>query len=103
MNCGGDLNIPYGEVFTTPRLTGTTGLYHVEEICLKGIFYHDLRLTFKDGWVVDATCKRRKRVCDEPAFVSLSAGDYGLNLQSEATQRRILLPIDISWEAECRS
>ena len=60
LNCGGDLNIPYGEVFTTPRLTGTTGLYHVEEICLKGIFYHDLRLTFKDGWVVDATCKEGK-------------------------------------------
>ena len=32
----------------------------MEEICLKGIFYHDLRLTFKDGWVVDATCKEGK-------------------------------------------
>ena len=60
LNCGGDLNIPYGEVFTTPKLAGTTGLYHVEEICLKGIFYHDLRLTFQDGWVVDANCREGK-------------------------------------------
>lgn len=57
LNCGGDLNIPYGEVFTTPRLAGTTGLWHVEEICLKGVFYHDLRLTFKDGWVIRADCR----------------------------------------------
>ena len=28
MNCGGDLNIPYGEVFTTPQLKGTNGLLH---------------------------------------------------------------------------
>ena len=60
LNCGGDLNIPYGEVFTTPKLAGTTGLYHVEEICLKGIFYHDLRRTFQDGWVVDANCREGK-------------------------------------------
>lgn len=57
LNCGGDLNIPYGEIFTTPRLAGTTGLLHIEEICLKGVFYHDLRLTFEDGWVTDADCR----------------------------------------------
>ncbi len=57
LNCGGDLNIPYGEVFTTPRLKGTSGLFHVEEICLRGVFYHDLRLVFEDGWVVDVDCE----------------------------------------------
>ena len=60
LNCGGDLNIPYGEIFTTPKLTGTKGLFHVEEICLKGVFYHDLRLTFENGWVVDADCREGK-------------------------------------------
>lgn len=54
LNCGGDLNIPYGEIFTTPRLTGTNGVLHVHQICLKGVFYHDLRLTFEDGWAVKA-------------------------------------------------
>ena len=54
LNCGGDLNIPYGEIFTTPKLTGTNGILHVEQICLKGVFYHDLRLTFENGWVVKA-------------------------------------------------
>lgn len=54
LNCGGDLNIPYGEIFTTPRLTGTNGVLHVQQICLKGVFYHDLRLTFENGWVVQA-------------------------------------------------
>lgn len=60
LNCGGDLNIPYGEVFTTPRLEGTNGLFHVEEICLKGGFYHDLRLRFENGWVTEADCREGK-------------------------------------------
>lgn len=61
LNCGGDLNIPYGEIFTTPKLEGTSGLLHVEEICLRGVFYHDLRLTFRDGWVVDADCREGRQ------------------------------------------
>jgi len=60
MNCGGDLNIPHGEVFTTPLLKGTHGILHFKQIFLKGYHYTDLKLKFKDGIVVDYTCNNFK-------------------------------------------
>lgn len=62
LNCGGDLNIPHGELFTTPRLTGTEGILHVKSIYLKGYFYRDLTLVFKDGRVVDYGCQNSEDV-----------------------------------------
>ncbi len=56
LNCGGDLNIPHGEVFTTPKLSGTHGRLHVGEICLRGIRYEELRLDFEDGRLVAFSC-----------------------------------------------
>ncbi|MCH4886345.1 hypothetical protein EZV73_02135 [Acidaminobacter sp. JC074] len=56
MNCGGDLNIPHGEVFTTPKLTGTNGTLHFKNIFLKGYHYENLRLVFNDGLVTDYMC-----------------------------------------------
>lgn len=55
-NCVADVNIPVGEVFTSPRLTGTEGLLHVPRVFLKGLEYRDLRLRFQDGFVTDYTC-----------------------------------------------
>lgn len=52
-NCGADVNIPVGEVFTSPKLTGTNGLLHLKEIYLEGLNYIDLKLQFKDGFTVD--------------------------------------------------
>ncbi len=57
LNCGGDLNIPHGEMFTTPKLSGTNGVLHVKEIFLKQDFYKNLRLEFKDGIVVNYSCE----------------------------------------------
>jgi len=57
LNCGGDLNIPHGEVFTTPVLKGTHGLLHVKDIYLKGIRYLDLRLHFQDGIIDRFSCQ----------------------------------------------
>lgn len=57
VNCGADINIPVGEVFTTPRLKGTHGVLHIEKVYLRGLEYRDLELTFKDGYVVDYMCK----------------------------------------------
>ena len=59
-NCLADVNIPVGEVFTTPKLTGTSGLFHVTEVFLSGICYKDLRLTFEDGIVTDYSCTNFK-------------------------------------------
>lgn len=55
-NCLADVNIPVGEVFTTPRLAGTDGLLHVNEVCLNGLHYKNLRLQFKDGMVTEYSC-----------------------------------------------
>ena len=56
LNCGSDLNIPYGEIFTTPKLSGTTGLYHISESFLRGHVFHGLRLRFQDGYLLEASC-----------------------------------------------
>lgn len=57
MNCGGDLNIPHGEVFTTPMLKNTNGLLHFKQIFLKGYYYTDLKLKFLNGKVIEYSCK----------------------------------------------
>lgn len=56
-NCVADVNIPVGEVFTSPRLKGTKGLLHVPKVFLKGLEYHDLKLTFQDGMITEYSCK----------------------------------------------
>lgn len=55
-NCLADVNIPVGEVFTSPELKGTSGLLHVTEVFLNELLYKDLRLTFEDGMVTDYSC-----------------------------------------------
>jgi leucyl aminopeptidase (aminopeptidase T) len=56
-NCLADVNIPVGEVFTSPKLTGTNGILHVSEVFLNELSYKDLCVTFEDGKVKDYTCK----------------------------------------------
>ena len=55
-NCLADVNIPVGEVFTSPKLEGTSGILHVTHVYLNGLLYKDLSLTFKDGMIVDYSC-----------------------------------------------
>ncbi len=55
-NCVADVNIPVGEVFTTPVLAGTNGKLHVGQVYLNGLDYRNLELDFKDGMVVSYTC-----------------------------------------------
>ncbi len=55
-NCVADVNIPVGEVFTTPKLKGTDGLLHVKRVFLENLEYIDLKLRFKDGVVSDYSC-----------------------------------------------
>ncbi len=52
-NCVADVNIPVGEVFTSPVLKGTTGLLHVSEVFLDELKYRDLAITVTDGFVTD--------------------------------------------------
>lgn len=55
-NCVADVNIPVGEVFTSPRLKGTDGVLHVLRVFLNGLEYRDLSITLKDGMIADYTC-----------------------------------------------
>lgn len=55
-NCTADVNVPVGEVYTTPVLRGTNGLLHVKEVYLTGLRYVDLKIRFEDGMVTDYTC-----------------------------------------------
>lgn len=56
-NCLADVNIPVGEVFTSPRLTGTEGCLNVSEVYLNDLKFVDLELHFKDGKITDYTCE----------------------------------------------
>ena len=56
-NCVADVNIPVGEVFTSPVLKGTKGILNVSECYLFGLNYIDLTFEFKDGMVCDYSCK----------------------------------------------
>ena len=55
-NCVADVNIPVGEVFTSPVLEGTNGTLFVSHVYLGGYEYHDLRLEFQDGMVTKYQC-----------------------------------------------
>ena len=55
-NCVADVNIPVGEVFTSPVLEGTNGILHVSEVFLNDLKYVDLKVTLKDGMVSDYSC-----------------------------------------------
>ncbi len=56
-NCLADVNIPLGEVFTSPKLKGTNGLLHVSSVYLKGLNYKELEIEFEDGMVKDYRCQ----------------------------------------------
>lgn len=56
-NCLADVNIPVGEVFTSPVLKGTCGTLHVSEVYLNDLQYIDLELNFVDGRITEYTCK----------------------------------------------
>ena len=55
-NCVADVNIPLGEVFTSPILAGTTGLLHVSQVYLGDIQFKNLRIRFEDGKVAEYSC-----------------------------------------------
>ena len=55
-NCVADVNIPVGEVFTSPVLEGTFGILHVKKVYLNELQYKELEITLEDGKVTKYTC-----------------------------------------------
>lgn len=55
-NCVADVNIPVGEVFTSPRLSGTEGLLHVSQVYIGDFQFQNFRMQFKDGMITAYSC-----------------------------------------------
>ena len=68
-NCVADVNIPVGEVFTSPRLKGTNGLLHVTGVYLEGLYFKDLWLKFEDGCTVDYGCGNFEDLAEGRKFI----------------------------------
>ena len=68
-NCVADVNIPVGEVFTSPKLTGTEGILHVSGVYLNELYYKILTLKFVDGRVTDYTCDNFEDEKENKAFI----------------------------------
>lgn len=70
-NCLADVNIPLGEVFTSPVLKGTEGVLHVKEVFLNDLKFKNIELEIKDGKISAYTCtnyedeKKNKEFIDE--------------------------------------
>ncbi|MBL1216937.1 MAG: aminopeptidase [Planctomycetes bacterium] len=55
--CCGNMNIPDGECFTAPVRDSVNGVIHFNTPTLyNGVSFQNIRLTFRDGKVVEATC-----------------------------------------------
>lgn len=104
-NCGADVNIPVGEVYTSPVLKGTNGILHFPEIFLDGLKYIDLEFTFKDGYTAEYSCKNFNTEAENKKYIkenlfnnldSLPLGEFaiGTNTQAFVTAKKYnILPI----------
>ncbi len=55
-NCVADVNIPVGEVFTSPVLKGTKGVLHIPRVYLNDLEYKELELIFEEGRITSYNC-----------------------------------------------
>lgn len=68
-NCVADVNIPVGEVFTSPVLEGTNGVLHVTRVFLNGLEYKELEITFENGKIKDYNCANFAAKEENKAFI----------------------------------
>ena len=68
-NCVADVNIPVGEVFTSPQLAGTNGVLAVSKVFLRGLEYQNLHIRFQDGMIADYTCSNFESQEDSKNFI----------------------------------
>lgn len=92
-NCVADVNIPVGEVFTSPLLTGTNGTLHVTKVFLNELEYQNLCIEFKDGMIADYTCtnfeteaENKKYIKDNVLFRhdTLPMGEFAIGTNTTA-------------------
>lgn len=98
-NCVADVNIPAGEVFTSPVLEGTNGILHVSRVYLNSLLYKDLEITFANGMIADYRCSNFDRELDNKKYVrdnilhnhaTLPLGEFaiGTNTTAYVTARK---------------
>ena len=68
-NCVADVNIPVGEVFTSPQLKGTNGVLHVPKVYLHDLEYRELELIFEDGRITSYNCKNFEEEVKNKDFI----------------------------------
>lgn len=68
-NCLADVNIPVGEVFTSPVLTGTNGTLNVSCVYLNDLKYNDLTIEFENGKMKEYTCSNFESEDENKAFI----------------------------------
>ena len=92
-NCVADVNIPVGEVFTSPVLAGTNGLLHVGKVYLNGLEFRDLRIRFADGKIAEYSCgnfdteeKNRSYISEHILFhhETLPLGEFAIGTNTTA-------------------
>ena len=99
-NCVADVNIPVGEVFTSPVLEGTNGVLHVTRVFLNGLEYKDLEITFENGKIKDYHCGNFATEEENSAFIkenilfrhkTLPLGEFaiGTNTTAYAAAKRL--------------
>lgn len=92
-NCVADVNIPVGEVFTSPILKGTSGILNVSKVFLNEFNYMDLELQVEDGMVKNYTCRNfedeeenRRFIRDNILFSheSIPMGEFAIGTNTTA-------------------
>ncbi len=92
-NCVADVNIPVGEVFTSPVLKNTEGILHVKRVYLRDLSYENLEITFRDGMVEDYTCTNYKDEAQNKKYIrdhvlqhynSLPIGEFAIGTNTTA-------------------
>ena len=92
-NCVADVNIPVGEVFTSPQLAGTEGVLHVTRVFLNELEYKDISIRFQDGMITEYSCanfetedENRKYIKDNVLFHhdTLPIGEFAIGTNTTA-------------------
>ena len=92
-NCVADVNIPVGEVFTSPVLKGTNGLLHVSEVYLEGLKFKELKISIKDGMTEKYSCGNFENEEDGERYIrenilfqheSLPVGEFAIGTNTTA-------------------
>lgn len=92
-NCVADVNIPVGEVFTSPVLEGTEGVLFVSKVYLNELQFQNLEIHFKDGKTTDYTCTNFEQEEENKKYIkdnvlsnhaSLPMGEFAIGTNTTA-------------------